>query len=233
METRIKPDGRHLEPLALDALRAGEGAPEDATHVASCPRCRAALAKIVLLQETLTRAQLRIPVVPRDLELRILRGYRDSFSNTAQPVIPALVRRWALPALGAAAATALLLTVNPIRLGDPGSVPHYSAPVAVVQAPDPVLSPQWAGRGADIRIPPPPRAGEKIKASGPEQVAIATAPDELRVPAPGRSVDIVDAFRLACALRDGRQTGSGWDADGNGFVDDADVRLLARRAVTL
>lgn len=190
METRPGPEERHLDPLALDAMRAGEGPPEDAAHVASCPHCRAALAKFVVLQDALTNAQPRIPEVPRNIELRIVEGYRDRFKPTVQPAIPALVGRWAFPAIGAVAAAALLFTINPIRLGDPGGVPHSPAPVA-------------------------------------------SALDEMGELPPGRSVDIVDAFRLARALRDGRQIGSGWDADGNGLVDAADVRILTRRIVAL
>lgn len=190
MEERNGPAERHLDPLGLDALRAGEGAPGDVAHLASCPHCRAALAELVVLQERLKAGQARLPEVPRDLELRILRGYRESLGRPAPHAIPALLRRWALPAAGAAAAAALLITINPIRLGDPGGVPHSPLPAVEL-------------------------------------------PHEIAAPAPERGVDIVDAFRLARALRDGRQVGSGWDADGNGRVDDADVRHLARRAVTL
>jgi hypothetical protein len=190
METGTGTDGGHLDSLALDALRAGEGSPGEAAHAATCPRCRAAAARLGAVQEALKAAQERIPPVPRDLELRILRGYRESLRRPSAPAIPALLRRWALPAAGAAAAAALLLTINPIRLGDPGGVVHSPVPVV-------------------------------------------SAPEELAAPEPGRSVDIVDAFRLARALRDGRDPESGWDADGNGLVDDADVLRLARRSVAL
>jgi len=92
-----------------------------------------------------------------------------------------LVRRWTLPAIGAAAAAALLLTIQPIRLGDPETcrIP-----------------------GADCRLP-----------------------DEREETAPGAAWDIVDAFRLARALRDGEKAGSGGRGR-NGLVDDADVRHL-------
>lgn len=190
MEERIRPDERHLDLLALDALRAGEGSASDADHVASCARCRAALAGMVSLQETLANAQPRLPEVPRHREVRILRGYRDGFGRSTEPALQALLRRWALPSLGAAAAAALLLTVNPIRLGDPGGLPRSATPVA-------------------------------------------PAPEKMALAAPERRVDIVDAFLLARALRDGGQAGPGSDADGNGLVDEADVRHLARRAVAL
>lgn len=193
MKKRTGADGKHVDPLALDALRAGTGAREDADHAADCPTCRAALARLALLEATLKGAQPPAPAVPRELELRILRGYRESSRTPAPATAPDAPRRWLFPALGAAAAAALLLTINPVRLGDrAGSPPVARLPVATVRAPEP-----WAA------------------------------------PRPGQGVDIVDAFRLARALRDGQQAGPGWDADGNGLVDGADARFLARRAVAL
>lgn len=196
MRTRTESDDRHLDALALDALRAGQGTPAAADHVAACPRCRAALAGIVRLQETLTDAQPRLPEVPRDLELRIVRAYRESLGRSEPAPFAALVRRWTLPASGlaAVAVAALALRLSPptthrAATRDPGQVAGAPAPASV------------------------PVAGPESPPAGP--------------------VDIVDAFRLARALRDGRQVAAGWDADGNGKVEDHDVRLLARRAVAL
>ncbi len=192
MKNQTGADAGHLDPLALDALRAGTGTREAAAHAADCATCRTALAELALLEAALKSAQPAVPEVPRELELRILRGYRESLRAPGPAATPNLLRRWAFPALGAAAAAALLLTINPVRLGDRAGSPPVSPPPVTLQEPE-----GWAA------------------------------------PESGRGVDIVDAFRLARALRDGRQTGPAWDADGNGLVDQADARLLARRAVAL
>jgi predicted anti-sigma-YlaC factor YlaD len=190
MDTRTQADRKpHPDALALDAVRSGGGSAEERAHVASCPSCRAALAELALLEEAIKAATPRIPDVPRVVELRILRTYRDAIARPAPapPPLSAFLRRWALPTIASAAAATLLLTANPLRLGDPGKVP--TAPPPAVDA--------LLGRGGAGRV------------------------------------DIVDAFRLARALRDGHQVASDWDADASGAVDGADVEAVARRAVAL
>lgn len=188
------PDDRHLDHLALDALRAGEGTPESAAHAGSCPRCRAALAEMRLLESQLRGAQPPLPAVPPEVEVRIFRAYRNSLGRRSQAPLPGLLRRWSLPAAGLAAAAALMLT---LRLGPPAvervETPHEPSPL--------MLAP--------------------------------STPGALEAPQPAAAVDIVDAFRLARALRDRRQVAAGWDADGDGTIDGADVEALARRAVAL
>lgn len=186
----------HLDELALDALRAGEGSPEDAAHAENCPRCRAALAGIAQFEAHLKAAQPHIPEVPQDLEYRIFRAYRDIRGKRGAGAHPSLMRRWALPAAGLAAAAAVTLT---LRLAPPGGPEH-----ALREQDQVALAPRPSS------VPP----------GGPE------APN-------AAAVDIVDAFRLARALRDGRKVAGAWDADGSGAVDGADVQALARRAVAL
>lgn len=202
MGGRTEAEGGHRDSLALDAVRAGEGTPADRDHVASCSTCRAALVELGSLERALKAAEPRIPEVPRAVELRILRGYRDARARMAPAPLPVLLRRWAVPAIGAAAAAALLLTLNPVRLDDPGKVPAQPARTAV----NPIRN------GARTTLSPPP----PLKGSG-----------------GGTRADILDAFRLARALRDRQHVEVGWDADANGLVDAADVEVLARQAVTL
>ena len=48
-----------------------------------------------------------------------------------------------------------------------------------------------------------------------------------------KRVDILDAFALARQLRDGRATTPSQDLNGDGVVDQKDVEIIARRAVSL
>lgn len=194
MNANSKPAEGHLDELVLDALRAGEGSAINAAHATSCPRCRAALARLAGLEARLKGVQPTIPEVPRDVELRIFRAYRASLGKPAPAPFAALVRRWALPASGLAAAAVAALALR--------------------------LTPPVAYRGA---VREPARVAR----------VPVPAPAALEAPQPTVAVDIVDAFRLARALRDGRQVASGWDTDGNGTVDAADVQAVARRAVAL
>ena len=195
MSTNTDPADGHLDELALDALRAGEGAPEILAHAESCPHCRAALAGLALLEARLNEAQPGVPEVPREIEVRIFQGYRQSLGKPPQSPFPTAIRRWFLPAAGLAVAgiAALALRVVPPDANKVAS----QRPVRVVSAP----------------IPAP--------AGGPEDLQ------------PAAAVDIVDAFRLARALRDGQRVAAGWDADGDGTISRADVQSVARRAVAL
>ena len=199
MSANAKPDDGHLDQLALDALRAGEGTPESAAHAGNCPQCGAALADLRLLEARLREGQPLIPAVPPEVEVRIFRSYRGSLGRHSQAPLPALLRRWSLPAAGLAAAAALALS---LRL-----------------APSPVERLEMPRQPSRVALGP--------SAKGPATPAALEAPSS---PAP---VDIVDAFRLARALRDGQRVAAGWDADGDGAVDGADVEALARKAVAL
>lgn len=199
MNANAKPDDGHLDQLALDALRAGEGTPESVAHAENCPRCRAALAELKLLEARLREEQQPLPAVPPEVEVRIFRAYRGELENRRPAPFPSLLRRWSLAAAGLAAAAALALS---LRL-----------------APSPV---ERLGT---------PRQPSRV-ALGPSATGPAT-PAALEAPSPTAAVDIVDAFRLARALRDGQRVAAGWDADGDGAVDGADVEALARRAVAL
>jgi hypothetical protein len=66
----------HLDWLRLDAVRAGEGAPEDVAHAAGCATCRQRLAGLGALAEDLRRARPAATLVPANVEARILTGLR-------------------------------------------------------------------------------------------------------------------------------------------------------------
>ncbi|HEY5998727.1 MAG TPA: hypothetical protein VI078_05420 [bacterium] len=199
MNTNAEADDKHLDQLALDALRVGEGTPASAEHAAGCRRCGAALADLKRLEARLREAQPPLPAVPPAVEVRVFRAYRESVRRRIPAPFPSLLRRWSVPAAGLAAAAALVLSLR--------------------------LAPPVSDRVEPSREPA--RSGPAPTAPG------STAPAALEAPRAAAAVDIVDAFRLARALRDGRRVAAGWDADGNGAVDGADVEALARRAVAL
>jgi hypothetical protein len=58
----------HLDPLGLDAVRAGEATPEQQTHAESCPECRATIDGFRSLAALLVPARVEIPVgLTRDI----------------------------------------------------------------------------------------------------------------------------------------------------------------------
>lgn len=94
----------HLDPLALDAARAGEG-PEDAAHLAACPECRRAVEALRRLAERLRPPPLEVPA---EVDRAILAAAARRPSRA----------RWWVPA---AAAAAVLLAVA-LRERVPGDV---------------------------------------------------------------------------------------------------------------
>lgn len=99
-------EARHLDLLALDALRAGEGSGEDRAHVAACGACRDALETLRSLQGAIAgeaaAERARLGPVPREIEATVLAAFRREAARAA--------RRRAIPrAVPLAAAAALLL----------------------------------------------------------------------------------------------------------------------------
>jgi len=91
--------------------------------------------------------------------------------------------------------------------------------------------------GADPADAPAPAAAAR---SAPEP-SLMTSSDERAeaeaqawLPGPAaRSFTMLDALRLSRALDGGEPVGDEWDLDSNGRIDRADVRLVARYAVSL
>jgi hypothetical protein len=111
-------------------------------------------------------------------------------------------------------------------------------------APFPALIRRWtlpaAGLAAAgiaalaLRLVPP--EASRVATPQPSRMASTRVPattEGLEAPQAAAAVDIVDAFRLARALRDGRHVAAGWDVDGDGTIGSLDVASLAHRAVAL
>ena len=107
MSANAKPDDGHLDQLALDALRAGEGTPESAPTPAAA---RGAAPPSPALRQAGVAAQGRAAAAPRRAA-RHRGAHLPRLPGVARERPPApfptLLRRWSLPAAGLAAAAAL------------------------------------------------------------------------------------------------------------------------------
>jgi hypothetical protein len=63
---------RHPDILDIDALRLCEGRPADAEHVRNCAECRKIIEELVVLAAAMKEAAGPTPVIPPELEQRIL-----------------------------------------------------------------------------------------------------------------------------------------------------------------
>lgn len=63
----------HPDLLALDALRAGEGSPEERAHVAQCAECRRAVEQFTRLAEGLRPPRISVPAAVKDRVLALAR----------------------------------------------------------------------------------------------------------------------------------------------------------------
>jgi hypothetical protein len=78
----------HPDLLALDALRAGEGAPEDQAHLSQCAECRATLETFRRVAAGLRPAPLEIPPF---MKARVLVASRRRRSGAPLAVAAALL----------------------------------------------------------------------------------------------------------------------------------------------
>jgi len=194
----------HLGLLELDAVRAGEAAPEAAAHAAACDRCRSELEALVRLAEGVASLQPALERVPEGVDRKILEDFRRAVPGAKILRFPGA--RWSAPALGlAAAAAAAFLVVLPRMHTGP------ALPVALQEA-------ERAEQRGGLQ------AGERLLAG--------RAPALVDVNGDG-VVDILDAHRLAVLLQGGSAEALRWDANGDGRVDGRDVGALAARVVAL
>ena len=221
----------HLDLLRLDAVRAGEGTPEESAHAAHCPACRGELEALKRLAEGIAGLAPPAVEVPKGVDEAILAGFRRSAAPGAK-VIRFPAWRWAAPAIGVAVAAGVAWL---------SLVPQRTAPQLPALAQHREEAPatgDFRSLGAESRVagrlsPAEPQAAEakgKIAARG-ETAAIrhAAAADVNR---DGR-VDILDAYRLALLIAEDRGDAATWDENGDGTVDRKDVDALATLAVAL
>jgi hypothetical protein len=112
----------HLDLVALDLLRRGEGSDEDRPHADACAQCRAGLADLRTLAAGLQEQLGAAPVVPDTIERKILwlaqaeaarvRGLRR---GGVRRVAEAPATRWAVAA-ALLLAFAVLVTQRPVPL---------------------------------------------------------------------------------------------------------------------
>lgn len=120
-------DGRHLDLLRLDALRAGEAEAREAAHVEACEECQRALAALEAVAGALRAAEERAPAeIPAAIDRRVLDAYRAARERRAR----APLARWLVPAGALAAAAALVIAVAQpwrVRAPEPGRVAGAAA----------------------------------------------------------------------------------------------------------
>lgn len=118
----------HLDLLRIDAVRAGEGTADELAHLESCSDCAAALAELRAAASTLRRGVSAI-AVPADVDAAILSRFREAARKEQRVVVFPAWRRWAVPAVGfaAAAAVALSLALPHLHKGSlPATAPSSS-----------------------------------------------------------------------------------------------------------
>jgi hypothetical protein len=101
----------HLDLLRLDAIRAGEGTPEEEAHLGSCRRCRKMLDLLRATEASLRGSAPPAGPVPPEIDQAILEAYRRAVPPARKTVFFPVRRRWVAPAVGAAAAAALILAL--------------------------------------------------------------------------------------------------------------------------
>ncbi len=109
----------HLDPLALDAVRAGEAPAEEREHAARCPECGAAVEGLRALVARLSPPRVEVPASVRQAILAEARGRMRR---------PRLRRLWApLAAAAAAILVALVGTWISLPPAIPGDVDRSGA----------------------------------------------------------------------------------------------------------
>ena len=93
----------HLDLLALDALRAGEGTEEERAHFESCEACKTALEELRALSTALHAERATQRPVPFEISDRIRANARNELARSMR------LRRLRLPRVALAVAAALLV----------------------------------------------------------------------------------------------------------------------------
>lgn len=211
-------------PERIEALRTGEGDAADAAHLEKCDRCRETAKELERLSAILRKARREIEPPPLEKEMAIFEAFRDEHAAPAGGKGGRQERRyrWMGPAAAVAAAMIIALSLSTWWKDSAGE-----GGVVVAAREEPPRS------GAER----PAEASRTVNAKREASSDVSARPSSYArvagdVTGDGR-IDILDAFRLALAMKGGGKTDPAWDADGDGRVDTADVERLARLAVNL
>lgn len=101
----------HLDLLRIDALRAGEGTEEERAHLEECALCRGYVNRLHTLASSLCRQVPPAEPVPVRVDEAIFDEYRRRFAPAGKAVAFPAWRRWLAPAMGSAAAAALVMAL--------------------------------------------------------------------------------------------------------------------------
>jgi hypothetical protein len=102
----------HLDLLRMDAIRAGEGTPEEENHLGICRHCRKMLDLLRTTETSLRGAAPPAGPVPPEIDRVILAAFRRAAVPRRTAVFFPVRRRWMAPAIGTAAAAALVLVLS-------------------------------------------------------------------------------------------------------------------------
>lgn len=129
---------RHLDPLQLDALRAGDNAdPDDARHVAGCAQCRDALAELNSVAAALKRLHAPALEPSTDRDAQILWRARSEAARVRRQPLSRQRRALLAPATWAAVAVGLLALAAVMLIGRRHAAPTELTRVVSAPAPRP------------------------------------------------------------------------------------------------
>ncbi|MBI5018590.1 MAG: hypothetical protein HZB55_24305 [Deltaproteobacteria bacterium] len=206
---------RHLDLLALDAVRAGEAPAADRAHAEACPVCRRELELLQRVAAGVRSLERGAPEVPAAVDEAILGEFGRAAGERRVVRVPTW--RWAAPALGFALAASLawLLLVPRQQVERFAPVPRRAVEAPAVALARPNAEALRAGRPAakQDRAAPAPSALGDVNGDG--------------------NVDILDAYCLAALLREHDPRAAGFDENTDGAVDGKDVEELAMLAVAV
>jgi hypothetical protein len=101
----------HPDLLRLDAIRAGEGTPEEELHLGGCRHCRKMLDLLRATEASLRGAAPPAGPVPPEIDAAIFEAFRRAAAPPRRTILFPVRPRWLAPAIGTAAAAALILVL--------------------------------------------------------------------------------------------------------------------------
>ena len=101
----------HPDLLRLDAIRAGEITSEEEFHLERCRHCRDMLDVLRTTEASLRRAAPPAGPVPPEIDRAVLEAFRRASSAPGRTILFPSRPRWLVPAVGTAAAAALVLVL--------------------------------------------------------------------------------------------------------------------------